>query len=115
MKNKRDYIDDEIILCNNDYPEDGVVNHLFDDDDEHRYKGKFYDGIAVLHKDPEDEGVPEKIIMTYPSMEIVITHADLAYAIIDYVGLGVKDKINYFDIALKYGQAYKPSEIELPF
>lgn len=113
--NKLDFIDDEIIMCNNNYPEDGVVNHLFADDDEHCYKGKFYDGIAVLHKDPEDEGVPEKVIMTYPTMEIVKGNADLAYAIRDYAGLDAEDDINYFDIALKYGQGYTPSEIELPF
>ena len=112
---KLDFIDDEIILCNNNYPEDGVVNHIFDDDDEHCYKGKFYDGIAVLNKDPEDEGVPEKVIMTYPTMEIVKSNADLACEIRDYAGLDTKDSINYFDIALKYGQAYTPSEIELPF
>lgn len=110
-----DYVDDEIILCNNDYPENGVVTHLFDDGDEHWYKGKFYDGIAILHKDPEEEGVPEKMIMTYPTMEIVKTHADLAHAIRDYAGLGVKDDINYFNIALKYGIANKPEDIELPF
>ena len=114
--NKIYYIDDEIILCNNNYPEDGVVNNRFDDDDEHCYKGKFYDGIAVLHKDPEEEeSVPEKVVMTYPTMEVVKGNADLAYAIRDYAGLGAEDDINYFDIALKYGQAYKPSEIELPF
>jgi hypothetical protein len=113
--NKRDYIDDEIILWNNNYPEVGVVNHLFNDDDEHCYKGKFYDGIAVLHKDPEDEGVPEKLIMTYPTMEIVKGNTDLDYAIRVYTGLGAKDDIDYFDVALKYGQAYTPSEIELPF
>lgn len=112
---KLKFIDDEIIMCNNNYPEDGVVNNLFDDDDEHCYKGKFYDGIAILHKDPEEEGVPEKVIMTYPTMEVVKTHADLAYAIRDYSALGVEEDISYFDVALKYGQAYKPSEIELPF
>jgi hypothetical protein len=112
---KNDYVDDEIILCNNNYPEDGVVNHLFADDDEHCYKGKFYDGIAVLYKDPEDEGVPEKVIMTYPTMEIVKGNADLAYAVKDYAGLGAEDDINYFDIALKYGIANKPEDIELPF
>ena len=113
--NKLDFIDDEIIMANHNNPEDGVVSHLFADDDEHCYKGKFYDGIAVLHKDPEDEGVPEKVIMTYPTMEIVKGNADLAREIRDYAGLDAEDDINYFDIALKYGQGYTPSEIELPF
>ena len=113
---KLDFIDDEIVMCNNNYPEDGVVNNLFDDDDEHWYKGKFYDGIAILHKDPEEEeSVPEKVVMTYPTMEVVKGNADLAYAIRDYAGLRAEEDINYFHIALKYGQAYKPSEIELPF
>ena len=53
--------------------------------------------------------------MTYPTMEIVKGNADLAYAVKDYAGLGAEDGINYFDIALKYGQGYTPSEIELPF
>lgn len=113
--NKHDFIDDEIILCNNDYPEDGVVNHVFNDDDEHFYHGKFYDGIAVLHKDPEDEGVPEKLIMTYPIMEAVNSNADLAHEIRDYAGLGAEDGINYFNIALKYGKPYRSEDIELPF
>ena len=115
-KRKLDFIDDEIVMCNNNYPEDGVVNNLFDDNDEHWYKGKFYDGIAILHKDPEEEeSVPEKVVMTYPTMEVVKTHADIAYAIRDYAGLRAEDDINYFHIALKYGQAYTPSETELPF
>ena len=113
--NKRDFIDDEIILSNYDDPTEGVKNHLFADDDEHFYHGKFYDGIAVLHKDPEDEGAPEKVIMTYPTMDVVKGNADLAYEIRDYAGLDMEDDINYFHIALKYGQSYKPSEIELPF
>lgn len=115
-KRKLDFIDDEIVMCNNNYPEDGVVNNLFDDDDEHWYKGKFYDGIAILHKGPEEEeSVPEKVVMTYPTMEIVKGNADLAYEIRDYAGLRAEEDINYFHIALKYGQAYTPSEIELPF
>lgn len=113
--NTHDFMNDEIILCNNNYSENGAVNRLFADDEEHCYKGKFYDGIAVLHKDPEDEGAPEKVIMTYPTMEIVKGNADLAYAIRDYAGLGTEDDINYFDIALKYGQGYTPSDVELPF
>lgn len=113
--NKHDFINDEIILCNNNNPEDGVVSHLFDDDDEHCYDGKFYDGIAVLHKDPEDEGVPENVVVTYPTMEVVKGNADLAQEIREYAGLSAEDDINYFDIALKYGQCYIPSEIELPF
>jgi hypothetical protein len=113
--NKLEFIDDEIILWNNNYSKDGVVNNLFNDDDEHCYKGKFYDGIAVLHKDPEDEDAPEKVVMTYPTMDIVKGNTDLAYAVRDYAGLGAEDDINYFDIALKYGQGYTPSEIELPF
>lgn len=108
---KLDFIDDEIIMCNNNYPEDGVVNNLFDDDDEHWYKGKFYDGIAILHKDPEEEGVPEKVVMAYPTMEVVKGNAGLAYEIRDYTGLRAEEDINYFHIALKYGQAYTPSEI----
>lgn len=110
-----DYVDDEIILCNNDYPENGVVTHLFNDDDEHWYKGKFYDGIAVLHKDPEDEGVPEKLVMTYPTMEVAKSNADIAHEIRVYAGLDTEDNINYFDVALKYGTPYKPEDIELPF
>jgi len=115
MEKNNKYIEDEIILCNNNCPEDCVVTHIFDDDEEHCYKGKFYDGIAVLYKDPEDEGVPEKVIMTYPTMEIVKGNADLAYEIRDYAGLGAEDDINYFDIALKYGVACKPEDVELPF
>lgn len=116
MEKNIKYIDDEIILCNNDYPEDGVVTNVFADDDEHCYKGKFYDGIAVLHKDPEDEGVPEKLVMTYPTMGEVKASADMAYEIRDYAGLGAKDEINYFHIALKYGMSHKPEyDVELPF
>lgn len=113
--NKNDFINDEIILCNNDYPEDGVVNHVFNDDEEHLYHGKFYDGIAVLYKDPEDADVPEKLIMTYPTMEEVKGNADLAHEIRDYAGLGAEDDINYFHIALKYGKSCKPEDLELPF
>lgn len=113
--NKLDYIDDEICLCNNDCPEDGVVSQIFNDNEEHWYQGKFYDGIAMLSKDPEDEGVPEKLVMTYPTMEVVKANVDLAREIRDYAGLGTEDEINYFDIALKYGSSCIPSEIELPF
>lgn len=113
--NKQDFIEDEIILCNNNYPEDGVVSHIFADDDEHFYHGKFYDGIAVLHKDPEDEGVPEKLIMTYPTMEIVKGNADIANEIRDYAGLDTEDGITCFQVALKYGKGYRPEDIELPF
>lgn len=114
MEKNTKYIEDGIILCNN--PEDDVVAQIFDDDEEHCYKGKFYDGIAVLHKDSdENEGVPEKLVMTYPTMEVVKGNADLAHEIRDYAGLDAEDDINYFDIALKYGAAHKPEEIELPF
>ena len=113
--NKRDFIDDEIILSNYDDPTEGVENHLFADDDEHFYHGKFYDGIAVLHKDPEDEGVPEKLIMTYPTMDVVSSNADIAYEIRDYAGFGAEDDITYFQVALKYGKSYRPEDIELPF
>lgn len=109
--NKHDFIDDEIIICNSN----DVANRLFNDDDEHWYKGKFYDAIAILHKDPEDEGAPEKLIMTYPTMDVVSSNADIAYEIRDYAGLGAEDDINYFDIALKYGKSYRPEDIELPF
>lgn len=113
--NKLDYIKDEIFLCNNDHAEDGAVTHIFPDNEEYCYKGRFYDGIAVLQKDPEDEGVPEKLVMTYPTMEVVKGNADLAREVRDYAGLGTEDEINYFDIALKYGSSCIPSEIELPF
>jgi hypothetical protein len=112
---KHDFIEDEIILSNCDDPTEGADNHLFADGDEHCYKGKFYDGIAVLYKDPEDEGVPEKLIMTYPTMDVVSSNADIAHEIRDYAGLGAEDGINYFNIALKYGKPYRPEDIELPF
>ena len=113
--NTHDFMNDEIILSNCDDPTDGVVNRLFADDEEYCYKGKFYDGIAVLYKDPEDEGVPEKLIMTYPTMEAVKSKADLAQEIRDYVGLDTEDDFNYYCIALKYGKSYRPEDIELPF
>lgn len=112
---KHDFIEDEIILSNYDDPTEGADNHLFADDDEHCYKGKFYDGIAVLHKDPEDEGVPEKLIMVYPTMDVVSSNADLAHEIRDYAGFDAEDDITYFQVALKYGKSYQPEDIELPF
>lgn len=109
------YIEDDIILCNNDYPEDGVVTHIFDDDEEHFYSGKFADGVAVLHRGPNDGGAPEKLVMTYPTMGEVKASADMEHEIRDYAGLGAEDEINYFHIALKYGMSHKPEDAELPF
>lgn len=115
MEKNNKYIEDEIILCNNDYPEDGVVSHIFDDNEEHTYSGKFGDGVATIHKDPDDEGVPEKLVMVYPSMKEVKANADMARKIREYAGLDTENEINYFHIALKYGIACKPEDVELPF
>lgn len=115
MKKNNDYIEDDIILCNNDYPEDGVVAHIFDDNEEHFYHGKFCDGVAVIHRSPDDEGAPEKLAMIYQSMKEVKANADMAREIREYAGLDAEDKINYFHIALKYGVPCKPEDVELPF
>lgn len=109
---KLDYIDDEIIMCNDPKSQMPTV---FNDDEEHCYSGKFYDGIAVLNADPDDKDVPKKLIMTYPTMDIVNSNTSMAREIREYAGLDEEDGINYYDVALKYGTGYKPSEIELPF
>ena len=44
---KRNFIEDDILLCD---------KKVFHDLDEHGYKGRFYDGFAILHRvDYEDE------------------------------------------------------------
>lgn len=111
-RKKYGFIDDEMILCNN--PQSGMPK-VFNDDEEHCYHGKFYDGIAVLKADPDDYGVPEKLIMTYPTMEIVNSDAAIAREIREYAGLDETDGINYYHVALKYGNPYILSDIELPF
>lgn len=111
-REKLDYIDDEIILCNS--PQSQMPN-VFSDDEEHHYSGKFYDGIAVLKADPDEKDVPKKLIMTYPTMDMIDDSADLAYEVRDYSGLDPEEDINYFNVALKYGNSYIPSDIELPF
>lgn len=111
-RKKLDYIGDEIILCNDPHSE---MPKVFNDGEEHCYSGKFYDGIAVLKADPDDKDVPEKLIMTYPTMAVIDSSADLAYEVRDYSGLGPEEDINYFNVALKYGTPYPPNDIELPF
>lgn len=111
-RKKYDFIGDEIILCNDPNSE---MPKVFNDNEEHCYSGKFYDGIAVLKADPDDSDVPEKLIITYPTMDIVNSDAAIAREIREYAGLNEKDGINYYHVALKYGTSYTPSDIELPF
>ena len=110
-----EYIEDEIIIANNDCPEDGVVHHIFNDDDEHFYHGKFGDGVAVLTKDPEECDVPEKLVMTYPKIGTVKSTPEMAVEARDYAGLGNCSEITYYHIALKYGVPSEPRDVELPF
>ena len=92
---KKSFIEDNILLCD---------KKVFRDLDEHEYKGRFYDGIAVLHRvDYEDEMTedPERLVLLYPTMSIA--KMELADNICAYSGIA-KTEMNYHDVALRYGE-----------
>lgn len=92
---KKSFIEDNILLCD---------KKVFRDLDEHEYKGRFYDGIAVLHRvDYEDEenDDPERLVLLYPTMSIA--KMKLVDDICAYSGI-TEMEMNYHDVALRYGE-----------
>ena len=92
---KKSFIEDSILLCD---------KKVFRDLNEHEYKGRFYDGIAVLHRvDYKDEEAtdPERLVLLYPTVSIA--KMKLTDDICTYVGITAND-INYHDVALRYGE-----------
>ncbi len=92
--NKKEFIEDDIILCDREF---------FNGDDEHCYNGKFYDGYAVLNAEPDDCGVPEKIILTYPKMEEVRKDKNAMQQIVEWSGLDSEKDVTFYSVALKFG------------
>ena len=76
---KKSFLEDNILLCD---------KKVFRDLDEHEYKGRFYDGFAILHRVDYEEEVstdPERLMLLYPTMSVA------------------KTEMNYHDVALRYG------------
>ena len=91
---KRNFIEDDILLCD---------KKVFRDLDEHEYKGRFYDGFAILRRVDYEEEVstdPERLMLLYPTMSVAKT--ELADDICHYCGI-TKLEMNYHDVALRYG------------
>lgn len=100
------YIEDDILLCDQKF---------FGDGNEHRYIGKFYDGIAVVHSEPEDKNSPETLVLTYPTLDIINSEDgnELDREIRLWCGLQPGDEITYLDVALKYGNPNIPKTLGL--
>lgn len=108
---KKNFVLDEIILSNNDDPTEEMCNHVFSDDEEHYYHGAFYDGIAVVERDADDKDAPQKLILTYPTMDMVNGDDKLFLSVLDYKGMDEDEEINFFDIALTFAHIVNPTEI----
>ena len=91
---KKTFLEDTILLCD---------KKVFRDLDEHEYKGRFYDGFAILHRVDYEEEIstdPERLMLLYPTMSVAKT--ELADDICNYCGI-TKMEMNYHDVALRYG------------
>ena len=91
---KKSFIEDNILLCD---------KKVFSDLDEHEYKGRFYDGFAILHRVDYEEEVstdPERLMLVYPPMSVA--KMELVDDICSYCGI-TKMEMNYHDVALRYG------------
>lgn len=88
---KRNFIEDDILLCDKE---------VFHDLDEHEYKGRFYDGFAILHRVDYVSTDPERLMLVYPPMSVA--KMELSDDICNYCGV-TKMEMNYHDVALRYG------------
>lgn len=85
-----------------------IDEKVFGDKKEHEYKGRFYDGFAVLKKSSIMHfNDPTNLVLLYPTMSVV--KGELAETAMLYTGVTDRDNINIRDIALIFGEIINPS------
>ena len=89
-----------------------VDKKVFKDDDEHCYSGMFYDGYAVLKAEPDDNNVPEHIILSYPTVEEVKGNTELKAEANTYSGMEAEADVAVYPIALRFGKISSAGDIK---
>lgn len=92
-------VEEEILFTN---------KKIFKDNDEHAYKCKCYDGVAVCTPCDDEHELP-MIVATYPKKKDVLSDKELCRSIRYYRGLYDlrNTQITYGDIMLKLGELSK--------
>lgn len=96
-------VEDEIFLCDEKF---------FKDDEEHCYSGLFRDGFAVLKVAPGDYGVPNQVILTYPTVEEIENNPKLKAEVNEYSGMEADTDVTVYPIALRFGKISKVEDIK---
>ena len=81
---------------------------FFQDNNEHLYECKCYDGYAICSA-IEDKEEHKMIKVTYPLRDEILANEQMCEEVLEYRGLSdlTKDDIHYGDIMLAYGKIEK--------
>ena len=78
--------------------------NIFGDNEEHSYDVECYDGYGVATAN--EEGIPKKLKVTYPTLSVVLKDEGLCRDILKYRGLHDLDSndIHYGDVMMCFGE-----------